>query len=125
MKLLVYHYFPTPGNHTFSTTRAQIHGKGVLAYANGNRYDGSWENDVISGRGTLIYADGDRYDGDWVNGKMHGSGEGMVAASSLFTLIFREQVSTHMLMATSTMVNGLMINAMVRMLSSCSQLLTG
>jgi len=63
----------------------QIHGKGVLMYANGNRYEGEWENDVINGHGTLFYADGDKYEGQWSQGKMHGTGTYTYADGDQYT----------------------------------------
>ena len=44
--------------------------KGEMLYANGNVYDGEWDqnnNNVNwkSGKGTMLYANGDVYDGEW------------------------------------------------------------
>jgi 1-phosphatidylinositol-4-phosphate 5-kinase len=38
-----------------------IHGRGALAWPNGNRYDGGWEDGYPSGQGTFRWADGSVY----------------------------------------------------------------
>ena len=49
-------------------------GKGVFTWANGNRYEGDFVKDQRTGRGILTYANGDRYEGDWVDGRWTGKG---------------------------------------------------
>lgn len=46
--------------------------QGIYKYADGSRYEGSWENDKIHGDGVSYYPDGDRYEGSWTNGKING-----------------------------------------------------
>ena len=41
------------------------HGKGKMTYANGDVYDGEWED------GKMTYADGVVYNGEWKDGKKH------------------------------------------------------
>ncbi len=38
-------------------------------------YDDGWRNDLQHGRGLVIYSDGSRYNGEWVMGGRHGKGE--------------------------------------------------
>ncbi|GMY06855.1 phosphatidylinositol 4-phosphate 5-kinase 1-like isoform X1 [Fagus crenata] len=42
-----------------------ISGRGVLMWANGNRYDGEWENGVPKGNGLFTWPDGSCYVGSW------------------------------------------------------------
>ena len=50
------------------------HGKGTYYYANGDKYEGMFENNQRHGKGTYYYANGDKYVGMWKNGKAHGKG---------------------------------------------------
>ena len=50
-------------------------GTGTMVYANGNRYDGEWRDDLTEGRGTMIYhPSGNKYEGGWLAGRRHGKG---------------------------------------------------
>lgn len=51
------------------------HGKGVMEYKNGNKYEGSFFEGSITGKGTLNYNESDsriKYEGDWQNENRHG-----------------------------------------------------
>ena len=50
------------------------HGKGVLTKVNGDRYEGDFSHDLYHGYGVSKYASGDCYQGSYVNGKKHGYG---------------------------------------------------
>ena len=49
-------------------------GQGTFIWPNGQRYEGQWVNDVINGHGKFFYSNGDRYEGEFVNGDPHGKG---------------------------------------------------
>lgn len=49
-------------------------GKGLYAFKNGCRYDGSWRKSVKYGFGKIIYPDGSRYEGEWKTDYKHGFG---------------------------------------------------
>jgi len=49
-------------------------GKGIFTWGNGQRYDGEWTDDMINGKGTLYYTNGDRYEGIFQAGEPHGTG---------------------------------------------------
>ena len=52
--------------------------RGTMKYADGTRYDGSWNarSNVFHGEGTLTYKTGGiRYQGGWKNGICHGRGK--------------------------------------------------
>jgi len=46
----------------------------MLHYANGDKLDGTWKNDMIHSRGILYYVNGDNYDGEWEDDKRSGKG---------------------------------------------------
>mgnify|MGYP001131685251 CR=1 FL=1 len=46
--------------------------RGILSYADGDRYEGEWKNGKMHGKGVYVYANGDRYDGEWSEDKRHG-----------------------------------------------------
>eukprot|EP00826_Nyctotherus_ovalis_P042995 TRINITY_DN4494_c0_g1_i7.p1 TRINITY_DN4494_c0_g1~~TRINITY_DN4494_c0_g1_i7.p1 ORF type:complete len:220 (-),score=73.29 TRINITY_DN4494_c0_g1_i7:57-716(-) len=50
-------------------------GNGVIVWADGSRYDGTWKDGKADGYGRLIHMDGDVYVGEWKNDKAHGKGK--------------------------------------------------
>jgi hypothetical protein len=50
------------------------HGKGVFTFADGNKYEGGWENGKQHGKVVLTFADGNKYEGGFEKGKQHGKG---------------------------------------------------
>ena len=50
------------------------HGRGVMDYDYGERYDGEWSEDQRSGRGVLTWSGGERYRGEFAPGGFHGRG---------------------------------------------------
>ena len=55
-------------------SKGKRHGKGLMVFANGDRYDGDWNKGIIDGHGTYTYANGLVYDGSWKNGEIKGHG---------------------------------------------------
>lgn len=55
------------GNH-------QRSGFGTMINANGDIYEGKWENDAMNGFGTMTLSNGDVWAGRWANGKKIGRG---------------------------------------------------
>lgn len=55
---------------------------GTQYYANGDKYEGDWSNDMRNGEGidelqclgTLAYVNGDRYEGQWKDDEIAGQG---------------------------------------------------
>ena len=45
------------------------HGKGVYAWASGDKYDGEYKDGNKHAKGVYTYANGDKYDGEWVDDK--------------------------------------------------------
>jgi hypothetical protein len=39
-----------------------MHGKGIFAYPNGNKYDGDFVDNLKEGYGVLHYANGEKYE---------------------------------------------------------------
>jgi len=47
-------------------------GHGVQVWHDGTKYEGTYDQDRHNGKGRLIHADGDVYEGQWQDGKAHG-----------------------------------------------------
>lgn len=50
------------------------HGRGMVTWENGGKYDGEWVDGKANGRGTMNYGNGDRYEGGWKDGCRFGTG---------------------------------------------------
>ena len=48
-----------------------MNGKGIMSYADGDKYDGDWKDGKKNGKGIMSYADGEKYDGDWKDDKIN------------------------------------------------------
>lgn len=46
--------------------------KGILIFANGNKYEGQFVNNTLGGEGTMTFADGRTAKGHWTDNKMNG-----------------------------------------------------
>lgn len=65
--------------------RGQRHGKGLFIWANGNRYDGDWIDDKPLGKGKLQFANGNVYEGDVVAGDPKGQGKMAYASGDRYS----------------------------------------
>ena len=43
--------------------RGMRHGRGILKWSDGSKFEGNWKDDKANGKGRLIHADGDLYEG--------------------------------------------------------------
>jgi hypothetical protein len=68
------HYNILDVESTVSVTVSIPISHGVHTYANGNRYDGGWQDNKPNGHGVYTWANGDSYDGEWRNGRQDGHG---------------------------------------------------
>ena len=50
------------------------HGRGVMSWRNGARYEGEYRVDMWSGRGVYTFSNGDRYEGELDSDHFHGRG---------------------------------------------------
>jgi hypothetical protein len=66
------------------------HGTGVMNYADGSSYEGSYKIDKRHGQGTYTYVNGDVYAGGWADGVKHGKGCYFFAATKCQFLGFWE-----------------------------------
>lgn len=51
-----------------------MHGKGVLEWNDGRKYDGDFINNKFDGEGKYFYRNGNIYTGPFKQGKKHGKG---------------------------------------------------
>ena len=65
-------------------------GKGVFAYADGSRYEGTFTGGRLEGKGTFYYPNGDKFIGAFKNNYSHGSGVFYYADGSKTTGEWRE-----------------------------------
>ncbi len=66
--------FPT-GEYNGKLKNGKRHGVGIFILENGDRYEGSWEDDMINRYGRYDFANGKSYLGYWKNNKWHGWGK--------------------------------------------------
>ena len=75
-----------------------MHGKGIITWADGRKYEGGYFNDKKHGYGVFTWyyvfmfikslrADGRSYKGNWENGKQHGNGEYISANGVIFSVV--------------------------------------
>jgi len=57
----------------------------VLAWTNGDRYEGEVLDDRMHGKGTYLYAGGNRYVGEFRHGRPHGEGTLVFANGDVYT----------------------------------------
>lgn len=50
------------------------HGRGILQFANGNKYLGHWDDSYRQGEGRLVFAEGHEYKGEFLRNAFHGYG---------------------------------------------------
>jgi hypothetical protein len=60
------------------------HGKGLMIWPSGDRYEGWYKDNREDGLGTFTWSTGDRYEGSWKQGKPHGLGVKTNADGTLF-----------------------------------------
>jgi hypothetical protein len=63
----------SPSRYEGEYQNGDRHGKGVMNYVNGSKYEGDW---IVNrhGYGVMKFSDGATYEGDYVNGSAHGIG---------------------------------------------------
>ncbi|KAL6065174.1 Acylphosphatase [Balamuthia mandrillaris] len=54
--------------------KGRLCGHGTIYFANGNVYNGVWEDFIPEGPGEMIFVNGHRYNGDFKHGRFHGYG---------------------------------------------------
>lgn len=68
------YFYPSGAKYSGQFRNGKIHGKGVLVFSNGNRYQGDWVDWYRQGQGELRYANGDVYTGSFRKSKFNGKG---------------------------------------------------
>ena len=69
----IYTYSKTNSKYEGSFQNGKRHGKGIYYYANGNIFDGEFENGEMK-YGTFTFLNDDKYEGEFANGKFEGKG---------------------------------------------------
>lgn len=67
--------YPSGAKYIGQFKNGKIHGKGVLYFSNGDKYQGDWVDHYRTGRGTLLKAKGGEYTGDFKKNKFDGIGK--------------------------------------------------
>ena len=70
-------------------------GQGSMAYANGDRFDGNYERGIKQGYGVYRFANGDRYEGNLVNNLFSGQGKLFLANGDRYEGGFSGNVKEH------------------------------
>eukprot|EP01040_Poterioochromonas_malhamensis_P010222 gene10222-11119_t len=66
------------------------HGRGRFLYANGDIYDGEWNDGERHGKGRQRFVSGDLYEGDWTDGIMQGKGKYSYVTGDVYEGDWRE-----------------------------------
>ena len=74
---------------------------GTYTFSNGDKYEGSWKNDLKHGQGLSTYNSGDAYLGEFKNNTKHGYGNYFYASGDKYTGQFKNDD-----------INGMGINAL-------------
>ena len=75
------YYYATRRSYAGEWQGGVRHGSGVLARADGLRYEGEWTEDVQGPMAHIVYPNGDEYFGEVVRGHAHGDGLLLIAAT--------------------------------------------
>ena len=67
-------------------------GRGVMDWADGQHYQGSWRDDVPHGFGTMKWVDGSVFVGQFFKGKANGKGKCITADGERSRCKFKEGV---------------------------------
>jgi len=85
----VVHHFKN-GWYKGDVLNGVIHGHGHFAFANGESYEGNWEENRMSGRGKYTYLDGSFFEGEYRDGKKHGLGRYTPALGDPYMIYYED-----------------------------------
>jgi hypothetical protein len=63
---------------------SRMNGRGTKTYANGDVYEGNWEDDKKQGKGKYTFANGAVYVGNWKDDERHGEGKATCANGAVY-----------------------------------------
>ena len=66
--------------------------RGVITWADGDKYEGEVKNGWMDGYGIMTYANGDTYEGEWLNDQPCGKGKEIFVDGSFFDGIFENGI---------------------------------
>jgi len=82
--------FPNGDRYEGEFRNGLFDGWGVYSYHNGDRYEGEFKNDLRHGTGSMIYGNGNRYTGLFEKGLRHGNGVFSFSNGDVYKGEFRE-----------------------------------
>ena len=87
------------------------HGPGVYHYANGDRFEGTWENGKREGKGRYLYKFGGYFDGTWNNDSALGEGWFTDHTGRQYVGVWQEKSKRKRLLALDEQWVGSKVNA--------------
>ena len=72
------------GTYTGDIEDGIPHGKGVMEYSNGHKYDGEWDYGSFHGYGVYTYSEDEYYEGNWSQGSRNGYGKYVFADGAYY-----------------------------------------
>lgn len=73
----------------------KMSGKGTLAFENGDKYEGQFQNGIFNGKGTFTSASGWTYEGEFKNGIADGKGKLTTEAKVVYEGTFKQGIYQH------------------------------
>ena len=67
-------------------------GFGTYTFADGNKYEGEWQESVQHGQGTFTWSNGAKYEGEWKEGNRHGQGTATWPTGSIFVGEYKDDI---------------------------------
>ena len=80
------------GSYVGERVGGKANGHGVNIWPNGQRYEGSWKDELFNGKGTYTWPDGTGYQGEWRDSLKHGKGRYVLATGDRFDGLYQNNL---------------------------------